>query len=197
MSPTTWLAGTFVAAGHRHHRGRDDEMRGVLETDDQRHRHRCRLTESQQRQARPHIADIAVGAGKRLDGAIGERIATQKEADQEENEEDQVGRADLAEDEVGPGQLLDRGAGDELEEQRRQSRVDDERIHPAERFGRLFRHPRGQITDEDQPEEGQQQCNDIGHRFPARGPGRIGRRFSVSRFASGLERSAGTRLRPK
>jgi hypothetical protein len=148
-------------------------MQRVFEADDQRYRHGCAFAERQKRQARSHVADIAIGAGKGLDGAIGERIAAQETADDEKQDEHRIGCRDIGGDEIDPRQLLDRRARDELEEQSGQGGIDDEGIQPAERFGRLLGRLGGDVTDQDQAKERQKQADNIGQEV-FQGAGMIG-----------------------
>jgi hypothetical protein len=68
------------AARQRHHQRRHDEMQRVVEAENQGDRHDRFLAEGQQRQARSHIADIAVGGGESLDCAFGDIAAGAQDA---------------------------------------------------------------------------------------------------------------------
>jgi hypothetical protein len=77
----------LVPARQRHHQRRNNEMQRVVEAEDQRHRHDSLLAEGQQRQARPHIADIAVGGRQALDRAFGDIAARAHHRDDEHQRE--------------------------------------------------------------------------------------------------------------
>ena len=111
----------------------------------------------------------------------------------EHHREDQVGRKHRAEDEAPFGQLLDRRLGEQLEEQGRQRDVDDEGVHPAERFDRLAGDPRNQEADEDQAEERYDQTDDVGHCVAMPLPMRLRLTRCPARQAPGLNLHAALR----
>ncbi len=181
--------GTLVAACNGHHRRRDNEMRGVFEADDERHRHRRLFAERQKRNARAHIADIAVTCRETLDRRFSEAVFPDKTTDQEHNQENAIGTDEAGGNEIHPRQFFHRRFRHQLEKQRRQRRVDDEGVQPAHRLDRLFRDARSAVADQDEAEKRQQQSHDVSH-YVSPASNSSGR---LSRFASGSERSPGTR----
>ncbi len=153
----------LLATGHRHHRRRDGEMHDVFEAEDQRHRHGRLLAKGDQRQPRPHIADIAVGGGQPLDRRFGDLAARPEHRCHEHQAEDDEGRKDRPKNVAPLGQPLDRRFGQKLEKQRRQRDIDDERVHPAQRFERLAGYARNREPHEDEAEERQDQPKNVRH----------------------------------
>lgn len=100
--------GAFVAASHRHHRRRDDEMRGVFKAHDQRHRHRRLFAKRQKRKPWPHVTDIAVTCRETLDRGFGEAVLADKPADQEHQQKNAIGAGKAGGDEIHARQLFHR-----------------------------------------------------------------------------------------
>jgi hypothetical protein len=143
-----------IAARKRHHHRRDGEMHDVLETEDQRHRHRGRFAKGQNGDARPHIADIAIGARKPLDRRVADQCAANEDACGKHQREHRIGDHHAGEHIVPARQLFDRRSRQEFEKQGRQRHIDDEGVEPAHRLLGLPGDPRGDVAKQDQPKNG-------------------------------------------
>jgi hypothetical protein len=146
------------------------EVHGVLEREDQRHRHRRLRPQHHQHHPRPHIADIAIGGAQPLDRAFPDLAARGDHGTGEHQEEHDQRRRKRAGDEAPFGHLLERRARHELKEQRRQRDIDDEDVEPAQRLDRQPGEARGDASEQDHAEERQQKGDDAGHGDPVAAP---------------------------
>ena len=157
------------AIGQRHHQGCQDEVQRVVEAEDERHGNHGSLAERQQRKARPHIADIAVGRRKPHDRRLVDPAACADQRDDEHQREHRISRKRGRDDEPPLGELFDRRLGQQVEENSAGSAdIDDEAVHPAERLDRLARDAGGDEPQRDQPEERQNQADNACHALPTR-----------------------------
>ena len=149
----------------RHQERHEAEQQQRVEAEDQRDRHVRGRAERRERQAGPHVADVAVGAGKPCDRGLG-HVAPEGPADAEGERERGGRREHCPGDETRIAQFLERCLREDAIEQARKREVDQEEAHPGEPgFGNPELQLAADEAEKDQPEERQGQIEDVEHRL--------------------------------
>ena len=152
-----------LVTGQRHQQRDEREQQRIVETEDQSGWHgRCR-PQGRQRDPRPHVTDIGIGAGDSLDRGFGDAPASDDVANDERQRKRRIGRECRGEDEAPAAQLLERRLGDQPEEQRRQREIDQEDRQPLETGFRPLENTCGNIADQDHAKERGGQGDNILH----------------------------------
>lgn len=130
-----------VAHGHEQRRQRKRDQR--IEAEDQRDRGGGLRTERGDRQAWPHIADIAVRTRQSDNGRLPHPAARDGQPDQKGQRESGESAERRRQGELEPAPLLQQGRGENPVKQRREREIDDKNVHPGEaRVGMLLSLPK-------------------------------------------------------
>jgi hypothetical protein len=146
-------------AGERH----QDELDQHVEAEDEDGRNRRGLAERHDRQDQPHVADVSVARGGRLQPGDMDALAQAPHGEGERGGEDGQRRQRRGENELPVEQLLERRVRDGAVDHRRQGEIEHQDVQPVPGALLDVEQPRRDGAGEHQPEEGQGKVDDVGH----------------------------------